>query len=98
MRALFQLQSRSFNRDFFECWPLAASRCLERLEHLLSHNNRLARRCISLATLELNMKLYGFPPSPNTRKVQAVAAHLDIPLELEFVNLAKVKRERRSFS
>ena len=27
------------------------------------------------------MKLYGFPPSPNTWKVRAVAAHLGIPLE-----------------
>jgi len=35
------------------------------------------------------MKLYGFPPSPNTWKVSAVAAHLGIPLELEFVDLTK---------
>ncbi len=35
------------------------------------------------------MKLYGFPPSPNTFKVQAVALHLDIPLEFEIVYLAK---------
>ncbi|MEO8739618.1 MAG: glutathione S-transferase family protein [Casimicrobiaceae bacterium] len=35
------------------------------------------------------MKLYGFPPSPNTRKVQAVAAHLGTPLEFEFVDLTK---------
>jgi glutathione S-transferase len=35
------------------------------------------------------MKLYGFPPSPNTWKVRAVAAHLGIPLEVEFVDLAK---------
>jgi len=35
------------------------------------------------------MKLYGFPPSPNTWKVRAVAAHLGVPLELEFVDLAK---------
>ena len=35
------------------------------------------------------MKLYGFPPSPNTWKVRAVAAHLGIPLELEFVDLMK---------
>ena len=37
------------------------------------------------------MKLYGFPPSPNTRKVQAVAAHLGIPLEFEFVDITKGK-------
>jgi len=35
------------------------------------------------------MKLYGFPPSPNTWKVRAVAAHLEFPLELEFVDLTK---------
>src|SRR5262245_52453874 len=35
------------------------------------------------------MKLYGFPPSPNTWKVRAVAAQLGIPLELEPVDLTK---------
>jgi glutathione S-transferase len=35
------------------------------------------------------MKLYGFPPSPNTWKVRAVAAHIGVPLELEFVDLSK---------
>ena len=35
------------------------------------------------------MKLYGFPPSPNTWKVRAVAAHIGLPLELEFVDLSK---------
>ena len=35
------------------------------------------------------MKLYGFPPSPNTWKVRAVAAHLGLPLEFELVDLAK---------
>ena len=35
------------------------------------------------------MKLYGFPASPNTWKVRAVAAHLRIPIELEFVDLTK---------
>ena len=35
------------------------------------------------------MKLYGFPPSPNTWKVRAVAAHIGLPLELEFVDLTK---------
>jgi len=33
------------------------------------------------------MKLYAFPPSPNVRKVQAVAEHLGIPLELQVVDL-----------
>jgi glutathione S-transferase len=35
------------------------------------------------------MKLYGFPPSPNTWKVRALAVHLGVPLELEFVDLSK---------
>jgi len=35
------------------------------------------------------MKLYGFPPSPNTWKVRAVAANLGIPMEIEFVDLTK---------
>jgi glutathione S-transferase len=35
------------------------------------------------------MKLYGFPPSPNTWKVRAVAAQLGIPLDLAFVDLTK---------
>ena len=35
------------------------------------------------------MKLYGFPPSPNTWKVRAVAAHLDQKLDLQFVDLTK---------
>jgi glutathione S-transferase len=35
------------------------------------------------------MKLYAFPPSPNTWKVRAVAAHLGVPLELEMVDLIK---------
>ncbi len=40
------------------------------------------------------MKLHGFPPSPNNRKVLAVAAQLDLPLEVEWVSL--VKGEQRS--
>ena len=35
------------------------------------------------------MKLYCFPPSPNTWKVRAVAAHLSLPLDVEFVDLTK---------
>jgi glutathione S-transferase len=35
------------------------------------------------------MKLHGFPPSPNTWKVRAVAAHIGIPLELALVDLSK---------
>jgi glutathione S-transferase len=35
------------------------------------------------------MKLYGFPPSPNTWKVRAVAAHLGVRLQFELVDLTK---------
>ncbi|MBX9842006.1 MAG: glutathione S-transferase family protein [Xanthobacteraceae bacterium] len=35
------------------------------------------------------MKLYGFSPSPNTWKVRALAAHLGIALDYEFVDLTK---------
>jgi glutathione S-transferase len=35
------------------------------------------------------MKLYGLPPSPNTWKVRALAAHLDTPLEFEMVDLTQ---------
>ena len=35
------------------------------------------------------MKLYGFPPSPNTWKVRAAARHIGVPLDLEFVDLTK---------
>ena len=33
------------------------------------------------------MKLYGFPGSPNTWKVRALASYLKMPLEFEFVDL-----------
>jgi glutathione S-transferase len=35
------------------------------------------------------MKLYGFPPSPNTWQVRALAAHIGVPLEFELVDLPK---------
>lgn len=35
------------------------------------------------------MKLYGFTPSPNTWKVRAVAAHLGVALDYEYVDLLK---------
>jgi glutathione S-transferase len=35
------------------------------------------------------MKLYGFPPSPNSWKVRALASYLKVPLELEMVDLTK---------
>jgi glutathione S-transferase len=43
------------------------------------------------------MKLYGFPPSPNTRKVQAVAVHLGIPLEFQFVDITKGESRTPAF-
>ena len=43
------------------------------------------------------MKLYGFPPSPNTRKVQAVAAHIGVPLEFELVDITKGKSHTPEF-
>jgi len=43
------------------------------------------------------MKLYGFPPSPNTRKVQAVAAHIGEPLEFEFVDITQGKQRTPEF-
>jgi glutathione S-transferase len=39
------------------------------------------------------MRLYGFPPSPNTWKVRAVAAHIGLPLELEVVDLSKGQQQ-----
>ena len=35
------------------------------------------------------MKLYYFPPSPNTSKVHAVALHLQLAIELQFVDISK---------
>lgn len=43
------------------------------------------------------MELYGFPPSPNTWKVRALASHLRIPLELKFVDLSKGAQHAPSY-
>src|SRR5262249_29893440 len=43
------------------------------------------------------MKLYGFPPSPNTWKVRAVAAHLGVPLDFELVDLTKGEQQKPEF-
>jgi glutathione S-transferase len=43
------------------------------------------------------MKLYYFPPSPNTRKVHAVAIHLELPLELRLVDLQKGEQRAPEF-
>ena len=43
------------------------------------------------------MKLYGFPPSPNTFKVQALATHLEIPLQLALIDLSKGEQRNAQF-
>ena len=43
------------------------------------------------------MKLYGFPPSPNTWKVRACAAHLGIPLEFELVDLSRGEQRQPAY-
>jgi hypothetical protein len=44
---------------------------------------------------EIAMKLYAFPPSPNTWKVRAFAHQLGVPLELEIVDLTKAPSASR---
>ncbi len=43
------------------------------------------------------MKLYGFPFSPNTWKVRAVAAHLGLSLEFAFVDMANGEHRSPEF-
>src|SRR5262245_52532243 len=43
------------------------------------------------------MKLYGFPPSPNTWKVLAAARHMGLPLELEIVDLTKGQQRTNEY-
>jgi len=43
------------------------------------------------------MKLYGFPASPNTWKVRALAAYLKMPLEFELVDLLKGEQQSPKF-
>ena len=43
------------------------------------------------------MKLYGFPASPNTWKVRALAAHLGVPLEDVFVDLTKGEQRQPEY-
>ena len=43
------------------------------------------------------MKLYGFPASPNTWKVRALAAQLKMPLEFELVDLLKGAQQTPAF-
>ena len=43
------------------------------------------------------MKLYYFPPSPNTRKAHAVAVHLDLPLDLRLIDLQQGEQRSSEF-
>jgi glutathione S-transferase len=43
------------------------------------------------------MKLYYFPPSPNTRKAHAVALHLDLPLDLRLIDLQQGEQRSPKF-
>jgi glutathione S-transferase len=43
------------------------------------------------------MKLYGFPPSPNTWQVRALAAYLGVPLEFEFIDLPRGAQRTPAF-
>jgi len=43
------------------------------------------------------MKLYGFPASPNTWKVRALASYLKMPLEFDFVDLLKGAQHTPTF-
>lgn len=43
------------------------------------------------------MKLYYFPPSANTRKAHAVAIHLELPLELQLIDLQKGEQHTPEF-
>src|ERR1700689_627690 len=43
------------------------------------------------------MKLYGFPASPNTWKVRALAAQLKMPLQFELVDLLKGAQQSQAF-
>jgi glutathione S-transferase len=43
------------------------------------------------------MKLYGYPPSPNTWKVRAVASHVGQPLDLQFVDLLKGEHRKPDY-
>ena len=44
------------------------------------------------------MKLHYFPPSPNTRKVQAVIHHLDLRVDLEMVNLVTGEQKKSEYT
>lgn len=43
------------------------------------------------------MKLYGFPGSPNTWKVRALADHIGVPVELQIVDLTKGEQKSPAY-
>jgi glutathione S-transferase len=43
------------------------------------------------------MKLYGFPASPNTWKVRALAVYLETPFDFEFVDLLQGAQQQPAF-
>lgn len=43
------------------------------------------------------MKLYSFPPSTNARKIHAIAFHLNLPLDVEIVNLPEGDQRKPEF-
>ncbi|MGF1523793.1 MAG: glutathione S-transferase family protein [Leptolyngbyaceae cyanobacterium] len=43
------------------------------------------------------MKLYYFPPSPNSRRAHAIALHLQIPMDLQLINLPEGKQRTPDF-
>ena len=43
------------------------------------------------------MKLYYFPPSPNSRKAHAIALYLQMPMEFQLINLAEGEQRTSDF-
>jgi glutathione S-transferase len=43
------------------------------------------------------MKLYGFPPSPNTWKVRALADHIGAPVEFALVDISKGEQRKPEY-
>jgi glutathione S-transferase len=62
-----------------------------------AHMSETATNDTDHATEDMPMKVYGFPPSPNTWKVRAVAAHLGVPLELELVDLTAGQQRKPDY-
>ena len=43
------------------------------------------------------MKLYYFPPSPNSRRAHAIAIHLQLPIDFQLINLHKSEQRTPEF-